>query len=113
MHPRRAIDAGAELEGPFYVGPGLPGRARGRASGPDAVLTARVTVAAGARVRDSVVWEGTQIGRRRASSRAPSSARGVRIGRHARVAPGAVLGEGTVLRDIHARLTSQALTRRE
>ena len=35
------VDAGADLDGPFYVGPGCRRRGRAPASGPDAVLVAR------------------------------------------------------------------------
>jgi mannose-1-phosphate guanylyltransferase len=89
--------SGAALQGPFYVGPGCvvtPG-ARIEAG---AVLTDAVTVAPGARVRDSVVWAGTEIGDNSVIEGALVGAR-VRIGRNVRVAPGSVLGEGTVLPD--------------
>jgi NDP-sugar pyrophosphorylase family protein len=99
-HPTAHIDARAELEGRFYVGPGCRVDA-GAHVGPDAVLTADVTVAAGAWVRDSVVWKGSALGE---SCNVEGSLLGerVRVGRHARLAPGAVLGEDTVISD-HSR----------
>jgi len=99
-HSTARIDAGAELEGRFYVGPGCRVEA-GAHIGPDAVLTADVTVATGASVRDSVVWEGSTL---MESCRVDGSLLGarVRVGRHACLAPGAVLGEATVISD-HSR----------
>ena len=88
------------MEGRFYVGPGCRVDA-GAHIGPDAVLTADVTVANGASVRDSVVWEGSTLAE---SCRVDGSLLGarVRVGRHACLAPGAVLGEATVISD-HSR----------
>ena len=97
IHPEALVDSGVRFEGPFYLGPGchLSGDAR---VGPDAVLTQRVTVHAGARVKDSVVWPETTLG---PDCRVESAllGRGVRVGRCAVVGPGAVLGEGTSLTD--------------
>ncbi|HUG54367.1 MAG TPA: NDP-sugar synthase [Vicinamibacteria bacterium] len=100
VHRDAMVDPGAELEGPFYVGPGCR-VAPGAHVGPDAVLTARVTMAAGARVTDSVVWEGCALAESSSVTGALLAA-GVRVGRHARLAPGAVLGEGTVVSE-HSR----------
>jgi mannose-1-phosphate guanylyltransferase len=89
--------SGATLEGPFYVGPRCvvaPGARVSRG----AVLTENVTVAPGAEVRDSVAWAGTEIGDHSLVDGALLGAR-VRIGRNVRVAPGTVLGEGTLLPD--------------
>ena len=99
-HSTARIDAGAELEGRFYVGPGCR-IAAGAHVGPDAVLTAGVTVATGAWVRDSVVWEGSTLAE---SCRVDGSLLGARVqvGRHACLPPGAVLGEATVISD-HSR----------
>jgi NDP-sugar pyrophosphorylase family protein len=57
-----------------------------------------VSVAAGARVADSVLWEGTELAR---DSRVEGAllGHGVRVGERATVAPGAVLGSGTVISD--------------
>jgi mannose-1-phosphate guanylyltransferase len=100
VHPGAQVDPGAELEGAFYVGPGCR-VAAGAHVGPDAVLTARVEVAGGAWVRDSVVWEGTTLADSSSVEGSLLAAR-VQVGRHARLAPGAVLGEGSVVSD-HSR----------
>jgi NDP-sugar pyrophosphorylase family protein len=89
--------SGATLRGPFYVGPGCVVTPGARID-PGAVLTESVTVGPGAVVRDSVVWAGTEIGDNSVVDGALLGAR-VRIGRNVRVAPGSVLGEGTVLPD--------------
>jgi mannose-1-phosphate guanylyltransferase len=91
------IDPKAELQGPFYIGPGCHVAAGARV-GPDAVLVADVRLAGGAAVQDSVVWPGAEIG---AGARVSGSLVGqaVRIGKNATVSAGAVLGEGTVVSD--------------
>lgn len=97
LHARAAVDAAAQLEAPFYVGPGSV-VAAGASLGAGTVLVGGVHVAAGARVSDSVVWEGTTIGE---GARVTGAllAHGVRVGRHASVGPGAVLGDGSVVTD--------------
>jgi NDP-sugar pyrophosphorylase family protein len=97
VHAEARIEPGAELAGPFYVGPGCDVRA-GAAIGPDAVLTRAVTVEEGARVRDSVVWEGTRIGEGATVEGALVGA-SVRLGRRSSTGAGSVLGEGTHLTD--------------
>jgi len=97
VHGEARIEDGAELVGPFYVGPGCHVRA-GAVIGPDAVLTRDVTVEPGARVRDSVVWEGARIGENAEVQGALVGA-AVRIGRRASAGAGSVLGEGTQLSD--------------
>jgi NDP-sugar pyrophosphorylase family protein len=97
VHPDARVEDGAELQGPFYVGPGCDVRA-GAVIGPDAVLTRGVTVEAGARVRDSVVWEGTRLAEGATLDGALVGA-GVTVGRKASAGAGAVLGEGTQLTD--------------
>ena len=94
---RDAVVEGAELTGPFYIGPGCRLSAGARI-GPGAVLTEAVAVAAGAEIGDSVAWAGTEIG---AGARIDGAliGAGVRIGREVRVGPGTVLGEGAVLPD--------------
>ncbi len=94
---RDAVVEGAELTGPFYIGPGCR-LAAGARIGPGAVLTEAVRVAAGAEIGDSVVWAGTDIGAGARIDGALIGAR-VRIGREVRVGPGTVLGEGAVLPD--------------
>jgi NDP-sugar pyrophosphorylase family protein len=91
------IAPGAQLRAPFYVGPGCR-IAKDARVGPGATLTADVAVYAGAAVSGSVVWEGCVIGAG-ASVEGALLGPGVRVGRHARVGPGAVLGEGTQLTD--------------
>jgi NDP-sugar pyrophosphorylase family protein len=88
------------MEGPFYVGPGCRVEA-GAHVGPDAVLTADVSVAPGVWVRDSVVWKGSTLAESASVEGALLAAR-VRVGRHARLTPGAVLGEDTSISD-HSR----------
>lgn len=100
VHPEAQVDARAELEGAFYVGPGCRVEA-GAHVGPDAVLCRDVRVASGVWVRDSVVWEGGRL-EEFASIEGALLGAGVRVGRHARLAPGAVLGEGSVVSD-HSR----------
>jgi mannose-1-phosphate guanylyltransferase len=100
VHPEARIDERAEMEGPFYVGPGCRVEA-GAHVGPDAVLTADVSVAPGAWVRDSVVWKGSTLAESASVEGALLAAR-VRVGRHARLGPGAVLGEDTSITD-HSR----------
>jgi NDP-sugar pyrophosphorylase family protein len=100
VHREARVDPRAEMEGPFYVGPGCR-IAAGAHVGPDAVLTSGVEMAAGSRVRDSVVWDGSALGESSSVEGSLLAAR-VRIGRHARLAPGAVLGEASVVSD-HSR----------
>src|SRR5262249_44663193 len=100
VHRTAVVEPGAARAGPFYVGPGAR-VAKGAPLGPDAVLTASVAVKAGARVHDSVVWAGTEVDEEAVVEGALVGA-DVRIGRSARVAPGAVLGEGSVVSD-HSR----------
>ena len=97
IHKDARVEDGAELTGPFYVGPGsvVPS---GASIGPDAVLTSSVTVEPGARVRDSVVWEGARIGEGATVEGALLGANVV-IGRRASAGAGSVLGEGTRLTD--------------
>jgi NDP-sugar pyrophosphorylase family protein len=100
VHRSAQVEAGAELAAPFYVGPGCR-VAAGARIGPDAVLTANVSVEAGARVADSVVWDGGRIGEG-AEVRGALLASRVHVGARALVGPGAVLGEGTTITD-HSR----------
>jgi NDP-sugar pyrophosphorylase family protein len=97
VHPDARIEEGAELAGPFYIGPECEVRAGARI-GPDAVLTRAVTVDPGARVADSVVWEGTRVGEGATVEGALVGA-AVHVGRRASAGAGSVLGEGTQLTD--------------
>jgi len=69
--------------------------------GPGATLVADVAVESGATVQDSVLWTGTAVGPSATVEGALLGPR-VRVAAHARVRPGAVLGEGTVLTE-HSR----------
>jgi NDP-sugar pyrophosphorylase family protein len=69
--------------------------------GPGTTLVAEVTVRSGARVRDSVLWKGVTV-EAEASVEGALLGPGVKVGRHATVPPGAVLGEGTTISD-HSR----------
>jgi mannose-1-phosphate guanylyltransferase len=88
------VAEGVALEPPFFVGPGCEIES-GVRLGPDAVLVGDVRLRAGARVRDSVVWPGGDVGAE-ASLETCLLGPGVRVDAHARVR-GAVLGEGTLL----------------
>jgi NDP-sugar pyrophosphorylase family protein len=70
----------------------------GAVLGPDAVLTADVQVARGAAVRDSVLWAGCRVGPE-SSVEVALLGLGVRTGCHVRIAPGALLGDGSYLPD--------------
>jgi NDP-sugar pyrophosphorylase family protein len=94
---RAEVEPGAGLEGPFYVGPGCR-LAAGAHVGPDTVLTSGVRVASQARIADSVLWEGTQVGEG-AQVQGALLGPGVEVGRHAVLAPGVLLGEGSRLGD--------------
>jgi len=97
VHPEAVVDTGVTFEGPFYVGPGCHLSA-GAHVGPDAVLTQRVTVHSGARVRDTVAWQESILG---PESRVDGALLGrkVRTGRNVTVGRGVVLGEGSTLSD--------------
>jgi NDP-sugar pyrophosphorylase family protein len=100
VHAQARVEEGAMLEGPFYVGPGCR-LAAGAHVGPDAVLTRNVSLKAGARVSDSVVWESVSVAESATVEGALLASR-VRVGAFARVGAGAVLGEGSVVSD-HSR----------
>jgi NDP-sugar pyrophosphorylase family protein len=94
-HPLARIDPAAQLEGPFYAGSEARLEA-GAQLGPETVLGAGVHLAAGCRVSGSVLWPGVQV-EEDAVIEGALLGPGVRVGRRARVGPGAVLGEGSVL----------------
>jgi NDP-sugar pyrophosphorylase family protein len=97
------VDASAEvhgearLEGGFYIGPGCRVEA-GAQIGNGAVLTTNVTIRAGARVADSVLWKGVEIGPG-AVVEGGLLAENVAVGANARIGPGAVLGEAARIPD--------------
>jgi len=94
VHRDARVEAGAELAGPFYVGPGCE-VAAGAVVGPDAVLVADVRVRSGGRVRDSVLWAGCEVGTDSEVVRSLLGP-GVRTGRASAVV-GALLGEGSAV----------------
>jgi mannose-1-phosphate guanylyltransferase len=91
------VNAGARLEGAFYVGPGCRVEA-GAEIGAGAVLTRDVSVRNGARVGDSVLWKGVELGPE-AMVQGALLAENVAVGRSARIGPGAVLGDGARVPD--------------
>jgi mannose-1-phosphate guanylyltransferase len=95
VHEEAVVAEGAQLTAPFYIGPRCR-VADGASVGPQAVLTANVALAEGARVSDSVLWEGTTLGEK---SRVEGALLGqrVRVDAFAQVTPGSVLGADTVL----------------
>jgi mannose-1-phosphate guanylyltransferase len=97
VHPGAEVAPGAQRRGPCYVGPGCRLEA-GSSLGPGACLAGEVTVRGGAHVEDSVLWAGAVV---EEGARVQGALVGprVRIGRHAQVKGGAVLGEGTVVTD--------------
>ena len=97
VHEGAVVEPGAELRAPFYVGPGSRVAATAQV-GPNAALASRVWVEAGARIRDSVLWDGCHVGADTHVDGALLGA-GVRTGRHVVIGPGAVLGEGASLSD--------------
>jgi NDP-sugar pyrophosphorylase family protein len=95
IHPEAEVDPGAELAGPFYVGPGTR-VAAGARLGPDASLGPDVVVETDATVRDSVLWSRCHVAAG-AHVEGALLAEGVRIGERASVRPGARLGAGAHL----------------
>ena len=95
IHASARVDPAATLEAPFYVGPQCT-VAAGAHVGKNAVLVSRVTLAAGALVADSVLWEGVTVAED-ASVEGALLGPSVRVGQSARVGPGAVLGDGSTV----------------
>ncbi len=95
-----SVHPDARLVGPSFVGPAARVR-DGAEIGPYAVLGRRVRIESGARVTDSILWEGTRIGEDAEVSEAIVGASGF-IGRGARVR-GAVLGDQSAL-GAHSRV---------
>jgi NDP-sugar pyrophosphorylase family protein len=97
IEPGARVAAGAELQGPFFIGPGCEVEAGARV-GPDAVLVSEVSLGPGASVEDSVLWPRCRLG---PGARAQGAllGQGVRLGRQALAGPRCVLGEGCVLPD--------------
>jgi NDP-sugar pyrophosphorylase family protein len=91
VHADASVAAGANLVPPFYVGPGCRVDA-GAQLGPHATLVGGVSLAAEARIRDSVIWTGAEVGER-AEVEGALLGPGVRLGADARAGRGVVLGE--------------------
>jgi len=101
VHPAGRVSPEAILDGHFYVGPGCEVEAGARL-GPDAVLVADVRVRPGARLRDSVLWRGVEVGAE-CEVQGCLIGPGVRLG-SASVLRNAVLGEGSVVSDFSRTL---------
>jgi NDP-sugar pyrophosphorylase family protein len=95
VHRDARVDPESRLSGPFYIGPGCVVEAEA-AVGPGSVLVSGVRVARGARITDSVVWEGSTLGPQSSVQGALLASR-VTVGAFASIGPGAVLGEGTTV----------------
>lgn len=90
-----AVAPTARLRGPCFVGAGATVHADAEI-GPHAVLGRGSVVGAAARVRDTVVWPGSRIGAGATLDGAVVGHR-CRIGDHARLGPGLVLGDDSTL----------------
>jgi mannose-1-phosphate guanylyltransferase len=99
VHEQARVAEGALLDGAFYVGPGCVVEPGARL-GDGAVLVENVHVAPGASVRDSVLWEGVEVGPDCDVATSLVGSR-VRLGGSS-VLRGLVLGDGSVLGD-HTR----------
>ena len=97
IHPTASIASTARIRGPVAIGPECQIEA-GAAVGPSVVLGAGCRIGAGAQLDTAVLWEEVEVG---TAARLTGCllGRGVSIGAHTRVTPGAVLGDGTRLGD--------------
>jgi mannose-1-phosphate guanylyltransferase len=95
IHEAARVDAGAELTGPFYVGPGAR-VAEGAKLGPNASLGPDVVLEPGSRVLESVLWRGCHV-EQEARVEGALLANGVQVGRRASIGPGCRLGAGSRL----------------
>jgi NDP-sugar pyrophosphorylase family protein len=97
VDPTATIAPTARVRGPVVIGPGCRVEAGARV-GPGVVLGAGCRIGEGAVVDAAVLWEEADVG---AAAHATGClvGRAVSIGAHARVTPGAVLGDGTRLGD--------------
>ena len=92
---RATVAATARLVAPSFVGPGATVR-HGAEVGPYAVLGSGSVVETDARVRDAVVWPDSLVGPG-ATIEGAIVGRRCRIGDHARLGPGTVLGDDSTL----------------
>jgi mannose-1-phosphate guanylyltransferase len=97
IHPTAIVAGTARVRGPVVIGPGCHVEP-GATLGPGVVLGAGCRIGEGAHVETAVLWEEVVVG---AGARLAGClvGRAVSIGAHARVTPGAVLGDGTRLGD--------------
>lgn len=103
IHPTATVAGTARVRGPVVIGPGC--RIESSATvGPGVVLGAGCRIGEGALIDTAVLWEEVEVG---TAARLTGClvGRTVWIGAHARVTPGAVLGDGTRLGD-HSRLAA-------
>lgn len=89
------VDPGANLNGPCYVASGATVRP-GTEVGPHAVVGRNVIIKPEAELRNAVVWPGTTIGVGAVLDGAIAGCN-CRIGEHARLGAGTVLGDGSTV----------------
>ena len=89
------IEAGAQLEGPCFVGPGSTVR-RGARIRAGSVVGRSVVVGTDAEIRGAILWPGTVVGDGAVVREAIVGHR-CRIGAHADLGPSVVLGDGTIV----------------
>jgi mannose-1-phosphate guanylyltransferase len=97
IDPTASIAPSARIRGPVALGSGCRVEADAIV-GPGTVLGAGCRVGAGAEVEGAVLWEEVEVGPAARLMRCLVG-RGVEIGAHARVAAGAILGDGSRLTD--------------
>ncbi|HEY7141778.1 MAG TPA: NDP-sugar synthase [Methylomirabilota bacterium] len=97
VHPTTTVAPSARLRGPVAIGSDCRVEA-GAVVGPGTVLGAGCRIGAGAQIDTAVLWEDVEVGAA-AHLTGCLVGRAVSIGAHARVTPGAVLGDGTRLGD--------------
>jgi NDP-sugar pyrophosphorylase family protein len=91
------IEDGAVVQGPCFIDEGTVVRTGARVE-PYSVIGKECHIEEAAVVRSSIVWSGSWIGRDALVDRAIVG-RNVHVGRNARVAPGTILGDKSVLTD--------------
>lgn len=91
VDPAAAVDSGARIEPPCFVGAGARVAAGAAVIG-NSVVGASAAVAAGAVVDGAILWPDSVVG-------AGATVRGAIVGRRARIADHAVVGPGAVLGD--------------
>ena len=103
VDPTATVSPAARIRGPVVIGAGCRIES-GATVGPGVVLGAGCRIGAGAVVDTAVLWEDVEVG---AAAHVTGClvGRAVWIGAHARVTPGAILGDGTRLSD-HSRLAA-------